>query len=205
MNDRIQKALDGEISPDALHSREQEEFVRTQAAFERLLREMPEADMPDLAPAVLARIERLRPVPPFVSRLRWPRLAYVFVVLAVLATTLGINTFLLLNQESIPPRNEGVKNLAAQVQVRFRLLDSSAREVALAGEFTGWKPHYRLKESPAGVWTAVVPLKPGLHNYVFIVDGDRWIPDPQAPRVEDGFGGFNSRVAVLAPDSKGKL
>jgi len=31
------------------------------------------------------------------------------------------------------------------------------------------------------------------------VDGTRWVQDPFAERVDDGFGGTNSRVAVLVP------
>jgi hypothetical protein len=56
-----------------------------------------------------------------------------------------------------------------------------------------------------GVWTVVVPLEPGIHNYAFIVDGERWVPDPNAPAVDDGFGGMNSRLAVLAPTSHGLM
>jgi hypothetical protein len=39
-----------------------------------------------------------------------------------------------------------------------------------------------------------------VHDYAFIVDGERWIADPMAPAVADGFGGLNSRIAVLPPD-----
>jgi len=46
----------------------------------------------------------------------------------------------------------------------------------------------------------VVPLSPGVHDYSFIVDGNRWTPDPTAPARADGFGGMNSRIAVLASD-----
>ena len=33
-----------------------------------------------------------------------------------------------------------------------------AREVAIAGTFTGWKPAELLRETAPGVWTALVPL-----------------------------------------------
>jgi 1,4-alpha-glucan branching enzyme len=56
-----------------------------------------------------------------------------------------------------------------------------------------------MQESVDGVWTILVPLPPGVHDYSFIVDGERWVPDPYAPQVDDGFGGVNSRLTVLTP------
>jgi hypothetical protein len=82
------------------------------------------------------------------------------------------------------------------VYVQFRL-ETRARQVAIAGTFTGWQPTVPLQESEAGVWTALVPLKPGVHDYVFVVDGTEWVPDPHAPQqVDDDFGGTNSRISL---------
>jgi hypothetical protein len=83
------------------------------------------------------------------------------------------------------------------VFVQFRLHAPEASEVRLAGSFTAWEPLYRLQDSGEGVWTLLVPLEPGIHDYAFILDGVTWIPDPAAPRVDDGFGGENSRLALL--------
>jgi 1,4-alpha-glucan branching enzyme len=83
--------------------------------------------------------------------------------------------------------------------VQFRLQAPGAARVALAGSFTGWKPEYELHESEPGTWTALVPLKPGVHDYTFVVDGHEWIPDPNAPQVADDFGGRNSRLFLPAP------
>jgi hypothetical protein len=62
-----------------------------------------------------------------------------------------------------------------------------------------------MKRTAPGVWTIVVPLAPGVHDYSFIVDGEKWVPDPSAPAMADGFGGVNSRIAVIAPDSRRSL
>jgi 1,4-alpha-glucan branching enzyme len=83
------------------------------------------------------------------------------------------------------------------VRVRFRLDAPSASSVSLVGGFTGWQPTVRLRQEAPGVWSAVVPLEPGVHDYAFVIDGSEWVLDPLAQRVNDGFGGQNSRVAVL--------
>jgi hypothetical protein len=86
---------------------------------------------------------------------------------------------------------------APPVFVQFRLDAAGAGEVRLAGSFTGWEPAYDLVETQAGVWTVVVALEPGVHDYAFLVDGEEWVVDPTAQAVDDGFGGTNSRLALL--------
>jgi 1,4-alpha-glucan branching enzyme len=91
-----------------------------------------------------------------------------------------------------------------QVYVQFRLEAAGASQVALAGSFTGWKPEFEMRESAPGVWSILLPLRPGIHDYAFIVDGERWVADPHALQVEDGFGGANSRIALPAPAAGGQ-
>jgi 1,4-alpha-glucan branching enzyme len=91
---------------------------------------------------------------------------------------------------------------AEPVLVSFRLEAPHAQNVALAGDFSNWTPAYAMRRSSPGVWTIVVPLSPGVHEYSFVVDGKRWVPDPTAVAKPDGFGGVNSRIAVLKPDKR---
>src|SRR5205823_5942907 len=56
----------------------------------------------------------------------------------------------------------------------------------------------RLRVRPGGVWAITRALPQGHHQYAFVVDGARWVPDPAAPGVDDGFGRRNSMVAVTA-------
>jgi len=91
------------------------------------------------------------------------------------------------------------------VYVQFRLEAAGASRVALAGNFTGWEPRYELQETAPGSWSIVLPLRPGVHDYAFVVDGRHWVADPYAPRVDDGFGGANSRIALLPPDAGRRL
>jgi hypothetical protein len=86
------------------------------------------------------------------------------------------------------------------VYVRFVLYAPKVSSVALAGSFNEWDPT-RTPLVPAGetgVWTVTLPLAPGQHTYAFVIDGQRWLPDPAAPAVDDGFGHHNSVMTVTA-------
>ena len=87
----------------------------------------------------------------------------------------------------------------APVFVQFRL-EADAARVQLAGSFTSWEGRYELRQSQPGVWTLTVPLTEGVHDYAFLIDGERWVADPYAARVSDGFGGANSRLTLLLPN-----
>jgi 1,4-alpha-glucan branching enzyme len=85
------------------------------------------------------------------------------------------------------------------VLVRFELLAPGAHSVALAGSFNGWNDSTTTftRGAEAGVWTVTVALPPGEYQYLFVVDGQRWIPDPAAhAQVEDEFGQRNSLLVV---------
>ena len=83
--------------------------------------------------------------------------------------------------------------------VRFVLVATDARSVALVGDFNGWdRTAVRLTRSETGgVWSATVRLPAGRHEYAFLVDGKRWVADPNAPSsIEDEFGVESSVVTV---------
>lgn len=87
-----------------------------------------------------------------------------------------------------------------RVYVQFRLRAPDAQSVAVAGDFTDWEPaHYLSDVDGDGVWTGRVPLRPGLHEYMFVVDGSEWVTDPEAERhVDDGFGHRNAVVTITS-------
>jgi hypothetical protein len=82
--------------------------------------------------------------------------------------------------------------------VRFVFVDRNARSVALVGDFNAWKPDKGSFATAGenGVWTISVPLKRGRHEYAFIVDGERWSPDPFAPPTVDEFDTKSSVITV---------
>ena len=79
--------------------------------------------------------------------------------------------------------------------VRFVLYAPGANQVALAGTFNQWNQAATPLVRSDGVWTVTVALPVGQHQYAFVVDG-RWVADPSAPAVGDGFGRRNSVIAV---------
>ena len=85
-----------------------------------------------------------------------------------------------------------------KVYVQFRLQISDATDVRLAGSFTHWQAQDQLHETAPGLWAVTLPLTPGVHDYAFIIDGQRWVADPYAAAVQDGFGGVNSRITLVA-------
>ncbi len=76
-----------------------------------------------------------------------------------------------------------------------------AKGVNLAGSFNNWSRDANPMSGPDGNgrWSATMDLAAGTHQYKFVVDGDRWIPDPQNPNGEpDNHGGQNSLLKLGA-------
>jgi 1,4-alpha-glucan branching enzyme len=91
----------------------------------------------------------------------------------------------------VPPAADAV------VYVQFLLEAPSATSVAVAGDFSDWEPAFALQDPDGdGVWSARVPVQPGVHAYMFLVDDTSWQTDPNAGRYQDD--GFGNRNAVLA-------
>lgn len=83
--------------------------------------------------------------------------------------------------------------------VQFVLVAPSARTVSLVGDFNGWDAAATplAAVAPGGLWTVAIPLRPGRHEYAFVVDGARWVADPAAPpALGDDFGAPSSVVTV---------
>jgi 1,4-alpha-glucan branching enzyme len=94
-----------------------------------------------------------------------------------------------------------VKQLGPEVldgAVRFDFLAPKASRVAIAGSFNLWDPQMNVLSGPdrKGVWTVTLELPEGRYEYLFVVDGNKWLQDPGALSVDDGLGGRNSVVEV---------
>ncbi len=209
MNDRIHQHLDGEpaaLTPDERAAADA--FARTLDAAAAHLRAVP---APDLAARVMAALPAQAPaVPAWRKAVDWLWNPRPVRLTFRPAYGLAAGAFAALAAVVLPAADRdqppavavtapapAPKTAAPVVYVQFRLENAQAQQVALAGTFTGWQPTLQLEETEPGVWSALVPLKPGVHDYVFVVDGSRWVPDPHAPQqVDDSFGGTNSRISL---------
>jgi Carbohydrate-binding module 48 (Isoamylase N-terminal domain) len=83
--------------------------------------------------------------------------------------------------------------------IQFVLVAPAATSVALLGDFNDWNADLTPMRSTdgGGVWSVTVPLTPGRYRYVFLVDGEQWVPDPTAPpALDDDFGRPNSVLTI---------
>ena len=97
------------------------------------------------------------------------------------------------NQPDISPE------CLAEVQFTLRLSEGKFQTVALAGDFNQWNSQSNPLENPDGddTWTTTLKLAPGRYEYMFILDGKEWIPDPNSNRfVRDGFGNKNAVLEI---------
>ena len=98
--------------------------------------------------------------------------------------------------------NAAAGAMPAVVPTQFVLDAPRASRVSLVGDFNGWDEAATplTRDSSSGIWTATVPLTPGRHVYVFVVDGKSLTLDPRAPTAQDPeFGTPSSVVLVGAP------
>lgn len=83
--------------------------------------------------------------------------------------------------------------------IRFTYTNNEADSVAVAGDFSQWKPVPLSPRTVNGqtVWTGLVPVSRGEHEYQFVINGKRWVADPLAPmKRSDGFGAKNAVLEI---------
>ena len=91
-----------------------------------------------------------------------------------------------------PPRVENGR-------LMFIFHDDSAHSVSVAGDFNGWsKVDTPLTRNPSGLWsTEIVVPQTGRFEYKFILNGQRWIEDPNnGMKAPDSYGGLNSVLVI---------
>ena len=191
---RIHQVLDGELSIDALPAELRYALESVSSAVDLLVAPVP---CPSLESRIMAEVRR--PAPSYLRRvaswLATPH-AVTFRVRPVwsLAFAAAAAAFTLFFARDAGPQlgeHEGI----AQFVGRF----PDARSVHVVGTFNDWRPGTIALEDldHDGVWTATVVLPTGTYEYMFVVDGERWVPDHLADRlVADDFGRENSVVIV---------
>ena len=203
MRDDLHLHLDGERSTEGLDPEAKGEVEAWERLLDAFRAEFPASQSPPwLETRVMAEIESL-PETGLIRRLGgWllaPRSVRVSPLMAA-ASTAAIVLAFLLGRPSVPVSVQG-PTADMVVYVQFALDAPSAQSVAVTGDFDGWTGSHSLEDADGdGVWTGRIPVEPGVHAYMFLVDGSTWMTDPRAQRYsEDGFGNRNAILAVAIP------
>ena len=213
MTHRIDEYLDGAVDRRTLSPDERAHVEVLERAIEETRAFIDERPAPDLTASVMRTIQnsdlRASRRPSFLGRATrrvWTtreisfRFRPAYVIVAVAAVTVAAILIPVSKPRSASAPTQGRSQGGQTLLVQFRLQATEASTVQLAGSFTNWQPQYELHQSAPGIWTVTLPLPLGVHDYAFVIDGQRWVPDPYAQAVDDGFGGTNSRIALLPPD-----
>lgn len=216
MHPDVHRYLDGEIerdalSPDAARELAEWEVVDPLVAQRRVLR----------APAGLAG-DIMRALPPareplprrIAAWLLTPRPVHVAPWLP-LAAAAALAALLIARPGATPASAPNVANATATepaaaaatstVFVQFALNAQGARSVSVAGDFNDWSADSGTLRDPDGdgVWVGLMPVQPGVHKYMFVVDGEQWVTDPRAESyADDGFGMRNAVIGVHPPERR---
>lgn len=216
MNENTRRYLDGEASLAELGDGERREA----AAWDRLLGVVRSQHTDSPAPhwledRVMAEVAAMPQAGVFVRAWGWllrPRPVRVSPLTLGLAAA-GLAALLLVQRNASAPSGTpalpggaatpvaaGTAVGSAVVYVQFSLEAPGASSVRVGGDFDEWRGSYELDDPDGdGVWSGRVPVQPGMHAYMFLVDG-AWISDPRADRyTDDGFGNRNAVLAVASP------
>ncbi|WP_319542070.1 glycogen-binding domain-containing protein [uncultured Pseudodesulfovibrio sp.] len=171
------------------------------------IRRAPEADVPEgFSTRVMGG---LSPKTPSVWTriylwLNRPQVMTVRPFHAIPVLTLAVALLAFAFIQTRPVQNEEDLRLAT---VRFVMYDGEmlAQNVSVVGSFNGWKADRSVMwySVEAGAWMLEAQLPPGDHEYLFLVNGDKLMPDPLAPLTrDDGFGNVNSIMFVVGDNEQ---
>lgn len=81
--------------------------------------------------------------------------------------------------------------------VEFKLEYNGEDQVYVAGSFNDWQATTNPMQREGDYWIKKMELEPGEYQYKFVIDGEKWITDPDNPQTtDDGYGGENSVITV---------
>ena len=93
------------------------------------------------------------------------------------------------------PHDDHAQSPPTLKPVEFRFKAPKAKRLELVGDFNAWKPGLlKMHRGTTGVWTFELPVRPGRHKYLFLVDGEPQV-DPAAETTD---GPEGRRVSVRA-------
>jgi hypothetical protein len=115
---------------------------------------------------------------------------------AAVAFAAGIGTGRTMAHSS--PPSTALRADSVERHVEFVFVAPTARNVSLVGDFNGWDATATPMRRTDGrtTWSVSVPLAAGRHVYAFVVDGNAWVTDPQAPLSPEQWYGQRNSVVV---------
>lgn len=211
MRDELRKYLDGELGMEELSTRAREEARAWEAFFSDVRQRGPDRAPSSLENRVMREVgsrgespagAEATGEPAWIRLGRWllqPRPVPISPAAGLAAAAAALALFLVLPFGDEPTRSAPPG--AEQVYVEFVLEAPDASSVSVAGDFTSWSPSVKLQDADGdGVWSGRAAVRPGVHEYMFVLDGSEWVTDPNAERYsEDGFGNRNAVLAVATP------
>ena len=206
MKDELHRHLDGDLTPESLHPADRDRADAWERMVESFRTTAPHGDAPPwLEQRVMAEIASM-PEPNSVKRmLAWltsPAPVRVSPLTTGLVAAAFATVLLLPGRGTDEDPADPLDGVDPVVYVQFVLEAPSATSVAVAGDFSDWEPAFALEDSDGdGVWSGRVPVQPGVHAYMFLIDDTSWQTDPNAGRYQDD--GFGNRNAVLAVGASG--
>ena len=207
MNDDLHAWLDGDIDGRGLDAETRAEAELWERVTASLRSEVPGPAPAWIETRVMAEVRQRAPETRRGGWLAWltrPRTVRASPLTLGGALAAAFALMLLPRFSSPPP--PGTTNSpdggSSVVYVQFMLEAPEARSVAVSGDFNQWAGDAAMEDSDGdGIWSLRVPLEPGVHEYMFVIDGERWVTDPLAERyADDGFGNRNAVLAVAAPE-----
>lgn len=89
------------------------------------------------------------------------------------------------------------KDVQKEILTSFSFKAPDVLGVSVVGSFNQWTPgSFQLEKDRSGIWKGFFPLKPGVYEYRFLVNG-QWADDPNAQRtVANAFGTKNALLEV---------
>ncbi|HEY0810066.1 MAG TPA: isoamylase early set domain-containing protein [Longimicrobiales bacterium] len=213
MDKRLQAYLDGELERNALPAELRAEAERWEQ-LDEVAAELRREQAPSwLETRVMATLPAHAPRPWWRRASSWlidPQLVSIRPATLAVAGAAAIAAVLILKepvrqpQSMVGPSSVRPVSYATPpvIYVQFAFADQSAKSVTIAGDFNDWDAEETpLRDSDGdGVWTGLIALRPGMHKYMFVVNGERWVTDPEAESyVDDGFGMRNAVIAITLP------
>ncbi len=206
MKDDLHRHLDGDLDPDALDPADRDHADAWERMVASFRTAAPSGDAPPwLEQRVMNEIASMPERSWRTRLLAWltsPAPVRVSPLSAGLVTAAFALALLLPGRGTDDDPSASTDGVDPVVYVQFVLEAPSATSVAVAGDFSDWEPAFALEDSDGdGVWSGRVPVQPGVHAYMFLIDDTSWQTDPNAGRYQDD--GFGNRNAVLAVGASG--